>query len=224
MNESDKRQLEAARNLEPDDCNLAAVGGARRSSAPPAPMIKLALQIASLSPCRSKRGVVLYDPRGASIGVGHNGPPNDTCPGRTICSGTCGQRSVHAEVRALRAAQITRGTKAARGGTLEYLDLVHVELATDGGVVACDGPSCPGCAAQILDDGFVSGVWLYEVVNCRFCAVGDRFVAPGFHLIGNGPATWKCQGRASWRRYTAEEFYRVTLERCRRSQNQLIPG
>jgi hypothetical protein len=30
MNESDKRQLEVARNMEPDNCNIAAVGGARR--------------------------------------------------------------------------------------------------------------------------------------------------------------------------------------------------
>jgi deoxycytidylate deaminase len=130
--------------------------------APPDQVVKLVLEVASRSPCRSKRGVVLYDPRGAPSGAGHNGPPNDTCPGRAICTGTCSQRAVHAEVRALRAAQIGRTATAALGGRLEPLDLVHVERAADGGVVVCDGPSCRGCAAQILDSSFVGWVWLYE--------------------------------------------------------------
>jgi hypothetical protein len=179
--------------------------------APPDQVVKLALEVASRSPCRSKRGVVLYDPRGAPSGAGHNGPPNDTCPGRAICTGTCSQRAVHAEVRALRAAQIGRTATAALGGRLEPLDLVHVERAADGEVVACDGPSCPGCAAQILDSGFVGGVWLYEGIICRFCTAHDRFVAPGIHLVGDGPATRACEARGSWRRYAAEEFYQVTL-------------
>lgn len=133
-----EEEFEAARNLEPDDCNIAAVGGARRvswygtrrcsscgrhggdheadclrreqrasdngspvsvQSAPPAQTVKRALEIAAHSPCRSKHGVVLFDPQGAFSGAGHNGPPNGTCPGRLICAGACSQFSVHAAQR-----------------------------------------------------------------------------------------------------------------------------
>lgn len=149
------------------------------SIAPPDQVVKLALEVASRSPCRSKRGVVLYDPHGAPSGAWHNGPPKDACPGSAICTGTCSQRAVHAEVRALRAAQIARTATAALGGRLEPLDLVHVERAADG---------------------------------CRFCAAGDRFIAPDIHLIGNGPGTLTCEAEASWHHYSAEEFFRLTLE------------
>lgn len=164
-------------------------------------MIDAALVAAAQSACRSKRGVVLYEVATGEIrGAGHNGPPRgEPCPGRAICSGTCGRRSVHAEMRALRAAQIARAATAALRGRLAPLDLIHVELAASGGVVACAGPSCPGCAAQILDVEFVSGVWLYEtgVPPDEFADAARRgFAAPM---------------RPHWCRYTAAEFYRVTL-------------
>jgi hypothetical protein len=154
-------------------------------------MIDRALQIAAQSPCRSKRGVTLYDMRtGAFRGAGFNGPPGG-CPGRAVCAGTCGQRSVHAEVRALREAAVY-----IRYHPPGPYDLIHVELAADGGVVACSGPSCSGCAAQILDVGFVGGVWLYEMSDW----LGLRIPPP--------------DGKPFWRRYSAEEFNRVTLQRC----------
>ena len=158
--------------------------------------IRTALEAAKRSPCRSKRGVVLFNPTtGAHRGAGYNGPPDGVCPGRAICAGTCGQRSVHAEVRALRDAM--RVWIPNYGGSEPgALDLVHVELAADGGVVACDGPSCPGCAAPISDAGFVGGVWLYEMSDW----LGVRIPEPN--------------GRSHWRRYTAEEFHHATLERC----------
>ena len=128
-------------------------------AAPDQFLIDSALDIAAQSPCRSKRGVVLYDPTtGAFRGASHNGPPRSlTCPGRATCAGTCDQRSVHAEVRALRAAEAYRLHH--RPGPY---DLVHVELAADGSVVACAGPRCWQCSREILDVGFVGGVWLYE--------------------------------------------------------------
>lgn len=146
--------------------------------------VLMALDAAAMSPCRSKRGVVLYDPAsGAHRGSGYNGPPGGACPGRAICAGSCGQRSVHAEIRALRVADVYR-----RHTPRALLDLVHVELGPDRTVVACDGPSCAGCAAQILDVGFVGGVWLYE------------------------RASTPSQG--AWVRYTAAAFYDLTLARC----------
>ena len=99
-------------------------------ASPPDHIVKLALEIAANSPCRSKRGVVLFDSSGAPRGTGHNGPPDGRCPGRAICAGTCRQRAVHAEVRALQAAQIIRTATATLGGCLESLALVHVERAT----------------------------------------------------------------------------------------------
>jgi hypothetical protein len=166
--------------------------------------IRTALTAAALSPCRSKRGVALFDPRtGAHRGSGHNGPPAyQPCPGRAICSGTCGKRSVHAEVRALRDAMLVWIPNYG-GGEPGALDLVHVELATDGGVVACSGPSCWQCSREILDVGFVGGVWLYERAGCSYCESGDIAIEK------------QCpRGADGWRRYSAEEFHQATLKRC----------
>lgn len=172
--------------------------------------IQTALAAAARSPCRSKRGVALYDPStGAHRGSGHNGPPGGSCPGRAVCAGTCGQRSVHAEVRALRDAMRVWIPNHG-GGERGALDLVHVELeppfvdivAPDPRVVVCSGPSCPGCAAQILDVGFVGGVWLYEMGT------------PPDELAEAARRGIAVLMRPFWRRYSAQEFYRVTLERC----------
>jgi deoxycytidylate deaminase len=150
-------------------------------NAPEQFMIDVAVRAAMRSTCRSKRGVALFNTvTGEFRGDGHNGPPAPfTCPGREVCSGTCGKRSVHAEMRALRA-----GCAYSQYHDLDDIDLVHVELAAEGGIVACAGPSCWQCSREIVDVGFVRGVWLYE-----------------FGL-----------GRAQWRRYTADEFHRTTLD------------
>lgn len=108
------------------------------------------------SRCRSRRGVVLFRPAAMVIGRGHNGPPRPfACPGRERCAGLCGAISVHAEARALRSAH-------ALGSRGVMLDLVHVELGGDDRPVSCEGPSCASCAREILDAGFVAGVWLLE--------------------------------------------------------------
>jgi hypothetical protein len=145
---------------------------------------------------------LLYDPAvdgpGATRGDGSNGPPAELpCPGRQVCTGTCGQRSVHAEVRALRAAALY--TRYHGSGPW---DLIHVELGEAGGVVFCSGPSCWQCAREILDVRFVGGVWLYEL------GVPPDELA---EAARNGIA---CLMRPYWRRYSAAEFYRITLERC----------
>lgn len=170
-------------------------------TAPGQHMIDHALRIAAQSPCRSKRGVVLYDMRtGAFRGAGFNGPPQG-CPGRAVCAGTCGKRSAHAEMRALRCAEDYRLDFTLFGP----YDLIHVELAADGGVVACAGPSCPGCAAQILDVGFVGGVWLYE----RFEEDSVAGVVTDERIGRHTPRMVE-----RWLRYDAQQFYMATLERC----------
>lgn len=162
-------------------------------------LIDHALRVAAQSPCRSKRGVVLLDPsNGASRGHGFNGPPDGVCPGRSICAGRCGQLSVHAEARALRAAEDYRRNGHPPGP----YDLLHVELATDGGVVACAGPSCLPCAALILDVGFVGGVWLYEMG------------VPPDELADAARRGIAVPMRQFWRRYTAYDFYASTARNC----------
>jgi deoxycytidylate deaminase len=155
--------------------------------------IDTAIYAAARSICRSKRGVALFNARtGAHRGDGHNGPPAPfTCPGREACTGTCGKRCVHAEMRALRA-----GFEYGQYHDLDDIELIHVELTPDGsGVVACDGPKCWQCSREIVDVGFVKGVWLYE-------------------LSGEQQRSAFTNDHGHWRRYSAEEFHRVTLERC----------
>lgn len=211
---------------------------------PPADIIDLAIHATGQSPCRSRRGVVIYHPvTDAVLGWGHNGPPLKMgCPGRAHCAGNCGVRSVHAEARALRQADQAR---QAKGGMLLHLELVHVERSGLGpDVVACDGPSCPTCAREILDVGFVAGVWLYEVTppasgcpyigrasrlnhlsreNCAYCArVSCLRCKPAGGsdsdcAHGDDDRHWHMQRipvTRAWRRYTAEEFYHETLRRC----------
>lgn len=151
------------------------------------------------SPCRSKRGVVLYRPdrRGPDIlSCDSNGPPfGFLCPGREHCRGKCGDLAVHAEVRALR--------HAMQSNFAVDLEIVHVELDPDSGISdaprikPCDGPSCVGCSKQILDSGIVAGVWLYESTPAGFTPDGVLIPRSG-----------------AWRRYAAPEFHQRTLERC----------
>lgn len=162
--------------------------------------VSRALLEALRSPCRSKRGVVLYRTFGSGrreiLGFGSNGPPSEfACPGREHCRGKCGDLAVHAEVRALR--------HAIQSIFAVDLELVHVELDPDFGISdsprikPCDGPSCVGCSKQILDSGIVAGVWLYESTPAGF--------TPDGVLI---------QRAGAWRRYIAPEFHQRTLERC----------
>lgn len=188
-------------------------------------VVKEAIHVATMSPCRSKRGVVIWDPTctspgGPIRGHGYNAPPVlRSCPGREICAGTCGQRVVHAEVRAIREAELARVRNQYTDG---FYELLHVELASGldvrpdgpmrvdhgplgvtwsqsarialpGVMLACDGPSCGPCASLIAEVGFIDGVWLFETSG---------------------------SGWAAWRRYTAEQFYEATMARVRPA----VPG
>lgn len=198
---------------------------------PPQGVISRALAVAALSPCRSKRGVAIFEVgSGVVVGAGRNGPPAPlTCPGRERCAGKCGQLSVHAEMRALRSVDWSKlrffGFTVSGG-----YDMVHVEATEDGGVAACEGPSCWQCSREILDVGVIGGVWLLEVVpeeNCPHVVGLKRVDCP----LCQGEECEICSGalfrvcdhdvldrhrglrtfHATWRRYTAEEFHRATL-------------
>lgn len=186
---------------------------------PPANVVARALEVAAQSPCRSKRGVVVFGRDYVPpliAGDGFNSPPGLLgCPGRDRCAGTCGQRSVHAEVRALRDAAWWR----ARFGVMKLFDLVHVELSLSLSLMLsvrpCAGPTCPGCAAQILDVGFIDGVWLYEE-SVRKCLACRRFEDSSARVEDRLKRCSECGAdlvpQIAWRRYTAREFYDATHE------------
>ncbi len=213
------------------------------TTAPDDFMVRTALDAAAKSPCRSKRGVALFDMHtGAFRGAGFNGPPALLgCLGREKCAGNCGQRAVHAEVRALREAAVY----LRNGHPPGPYDLIHVELApgpvkievarsadglsigqaphvVTGPVVACGGPSCLGCAAQILDAGFVGGVWLYQRVPPRGPCGGGWPGGVHRYMDGDrevlcpvcGGAGYRVPATAVWVRRSVEDFYRQTLSNC----------
>jgi len=176
--------------------------------APPQHIIEHAIAVASMSPCRSQRGVVVYDPVTNVVhGAGYNGPPTG-CPGRGTCAGICGQLSVHAEMRALREAGREAGR---RGGMWPQFELVHVErverVVTS--VRPCDGPTCSQCSKEILDVGFVGGVWLYEQ-HAPSTPTLAAFARRNF-------STWP-----SWRRYDVAEFHARSLEARARLADKLV--
>lgn len=115
---------------------------------PPAHIVELAIEVAGWSPCRSKRGVVVFDPQtGNVVSHGHNVKPAG-CDGSSQCKSTCRAEAVHAEQAALLAS-----CSNARG-----CDLLHVK-AVDGRLVVSGGPSCVQCSKLALYAG-IAGVWL----------------------------------------------------------------
>ena len=181
-------------------------GSGAPASSPPEEMIRRAERAAMHSPCaKSRRGVVLYGEIAtmgveyAVAGVGHNGPPRThpgtpRCDGSARCHEVCNRRCVHAEMRALR--DVAPGYQAMGG-----LHLLHVKLGPDDRVVGGHGPSCWQCSREILDVGFVAGVWLYE----SRVAVGrpDDRERHDHETV-----------ESAWYYYSAQEFHRETARTC----------
>jgi hypothetical protein len=173
--------------------------------APDACHILTAEVAAARSPCaKSKRGVALFDPdTGAHRGEGWNGLPGGAlCPGLSVCGSNCNKLCVHAEVRALR----MRDRYAANGHPSSGLHLLNVKLGADGHVTPGGPPSCWQCSREILDVGFVAGVWLFEL------GVPPDEMADAARR-GIAVLMWPL-----WRYYTAEEFHRVTLRNAKVDQ------
>lgn len=182
-------------------------------------IIRCAEAAAARSPCaKSKRGVVVFRDGDLVLGSGFNGPPvGFGCDDSTACRGDCGKRCVHAEMRALRDPNVmayvvlSRSDLRALGSSQDKLrdfaglDLLHVKIGEDGKVIAGGGPSCWQCSREILDVGFVRGVWLYvQPVHV------DRPSQGFFPQVTEYPV-----GNPAWRYYDAAEFHRVTCETAR---------
>lgn len=181
---------------------------------PPDHVIAMAVERAMLSPCaKSKRGVVIYEPRPdpeddmvTIVATGHNGPPRPMrCDGSAECRRDCPKICMHAEERAIVAINKDEWQRfGADGFDLRHLDLVHVK-AEAGQLVPGGGPSCWQCSRTILDE-LIGGVWLYELTKLPPACVGCNGYGCNSCKPFDGPTV------GMWRRYTAEEFHRITLK------------
>jgi deoxycytidylate deaminase len=132
---------------------------------PPAHIVELAVQVAGWSPCRSKRGVVIF--RGDDVVThGYNYKPSGfDCDGSEACKSTCRKEAIHAEQQAL----LSAGTKASGA------DMLHVK-AVDGALVPSGGPSCVECSKLAKAAG-IAGFWLYHDQGWR------RYDISEFHAL-----------------------------------------
>ena len=134
-------------------------------------VLGFAIEAAKQSPCRSKRGVVIWDQRGViSIGFNHQ-PGPFICDGSERCKRDCGKTAVHAEQSAILHGDPKRLTGAS---------LLHIKVV-DGKPVTSFGPSCPQCSKLILEVG-ISRVWLFHDKGWK------SYGAEEFHWFSVGPA------------------------------------
>lgn len=155
--------------------------------------LPFAVNAANESPCRSKRGAVIWDNtrwnnQGYAyrevIAVGFNQLPGlYTCDGSERCKSNCGKTALHAEQAAILRAQPVQ---------LVGASMLHIKTV-DGLPVPGGPPSCLECSKLILASG-ISWMWLFVGVE---------------------------EDTAEWCRYSAEEFHYKTLdyffEQCRKA-------
>lgn len=113
--------------------------------------VRAAIGASVLSPCRSKRGAVVFR-NGFLLSAGCNYKPSGfDCDGSESCKANCRAGAVHAEQSAILRAGVYVAGNA---------ELLHVKTI-DGKLVPSGGPSCAECSKLALAAGIV-GVWLYH--------------------------------------------------------------
>lgn len=137
----------------------------REPQMPPLHVIDFAVEVSRWSPCRSKRGVVIFN--GDDIlGHGYNYKPRGfDCDDSEKCKATCRVEAIHAEQQALLAV----------GRRASGADLLHAKTV-DGVLVASGGPSCIQCSKLALVSG-IAGVWLFHENGWR------RYETAEFHRL-----------------------------------------
>ena len=185
----------------------------------PKVVVAKAIEVAQLSPCKkSRRGVVIWHPRGEIVAMGNNHPPRIElapemslpavlqrqrrpamrgCDGSEACRASCSKRCIHAESAAIRGmvfgvAQVVHGKKitpAQQRALIGEFELVHVKVGADGDLVAGGAPSCWQCSREILDVG-LGAVWLYLTAEAA-----------------SEPAP-------TWMRFSALDFDEATRQAC----------
>lgn len=133
--------------------------------------VRMALEAASESPCRSQRGAVAFTGNELEgyelVAVGFNTKPDGTCDGSEQCKATCRREAVHAEQ-----ALLAGGVDLVSGGLVE---VIHVKRA--GGRLAVSGaPDCVECSKLLMFAGVVA-VWLYHDAGWR------RYPIAEFHRL-----------------------------------------
>lgn len=112
-------------------------------------VLLFAISTANESPCRSKRGVAIWDKKGL-IRLAHNHQPAPfICDGSERCKKTCGKTAVHAEQHAILASD---------PGRLSGASMLHIKTI-DRKPVPSGPPSCLECSKLILQAG-IAYMWL----------------------------------------------------------------
>lgn len=121
------------------------------------------------SPCRSKRGAVVFRVASPLCSTGYNTRPG--CDGSLTCKASCRKVAIHAEQMAILRAE----RRQCRGA-----ELLHVKTV-DGRLVASGAPTCVECSKLALYVGIVA-VWLFHEDGWR------RYPIEQFHQVSEAEA------------------------------------
>jgi deoxycytidylate deaminase len=139
-------------------------------------ILEALIEAAKNSPCRSQRGVVLWDHHGI-ISSGANHLQIGTCDKSDRCKATCGKAALHAEEAAIAGASRTR--------SLTGTHMAHIKIV-DGKPVASGPPSCVRCSNQILAHG-IAFMWLLHQDGWREYSAYDFHRLTLDHVFGLQP-------------------------------------
>lgn len=133
--------------------------------APPAHVVTFAIEAAMRSPCRSKRGVAIWNQNGQLVSTGYNRQVAPfVCDGSERCKRHCSELAVHAEQDALLEAHCS----------VAGMEMLHVKA--EGGHLMVSGvPSCVACSKLIVA-ARLKAMWLYHHDGWR------RYEAEDFHV------------------------------------------
>lgn len=154
-----------------------------------------AVAAAMLSPCQSKRGVVIANRHSKLISSGFNDQPYPfRCDGTENCKRTCGKTAVHAEQRAL----------INCGAPLRGAWMLHVK-AKQHKPCASMAPSCLECSKLILASGIA---WMHLLHDPQ------AQMLPGAEVVGEAEGFLSSGdlGTLQIRRYSAAHFHWLTAE------------
>jgi len=122
--------------------------------------LKMAVDSANNSKCKSQRGVVIWNRKVGLVSYGWNAPPlPHVCDGSEKCRANCAKTAVHAEQSALMKLPMVPFIIEAAGGIGEC-EMLHVKVV-DGKAVTSEKPSCWQCSKLILAAG-LKYMWLYQ--------------------------------------------------------------
>lgn len=116
--------------------------------------LRQATKVAIKSPCKSKRGVIIWHREYGILSSGWNSPPKPfECDGTDTCKANCAKTAVHAEQAAIL-------NFSYPNINLNECDMIHVKVV-DGEAVVSEKPSCWQCSKLILASGLKS-MWLFQ--------------------------------------------------------------